>query len=117
MIFKKFGFIVILFLIDKLLQYFQISPRWFNNYADDFLFLPILLSFALWVQQRFVNHDFKFSNKQIITAWIMLSILFEGIYPIFLTSYTSDVLDILVYGLGALIFALFLNHDAENRMV
>ena len=115
--FKKFGFLVILFLIDKLLQYFQISPWWFNNYADDFLFLPILLSFALWVQQRFVNQNFKFNKKQIMMAWIMVSMLFEGIYPVILTSYTSDVLDILVYGLGALIFALFLNHGAENRMV
>lgn len=103
-----------LFLIDKALQFFRVSPTWFNNYADDFLFIPISLGYALVVQQSFVSKHFVFNLRQIIAAWVVFSVLFEGIYPQYSLQFTRDYWDILVYGLGAIFFKLFLNQGATN---
>jgi len=108
----KLGIIIFLFLVDKILQYVQLSPIWFNYYADDLLFLPVALSLALWIQQKYVNQQFKFSIIQIIFTWLACSILFEGIYPALFLDYIQDPLDVLAYGIGAVIFSLFLNQGA-----
>lgn len=112
----KLVIILLIFIADKILQYLQITPTWFNYYADDILFLPLCLSLALWVQQRFINPLFVFSVAQIVLTWLACSVLFEGIYPYLITGFTQDPFDILAYALGAFIFAQFLNQGAVKRM-
>lgn len=73
---------------------------------------------ALWLQQNLINPYFKFSLKQIIGAWIFFSIYFEAIAPkILYPHYTSDPLDVLMYGVGAVFYYLFLNQGAAKNKV
>jgi hypothetical protein len=111
---RRLAIISLLFVIDKTLQFFCVSPTWFNNYADDFLFIPISLGYALAVQQYYVSEQFVFSLRQIIAAWLIFSVLFEGIYPQYSLQFTRDYWDILVYGLGAIFFKIYLNQGATN---
>jgi hypothetical protein len=112
----KIAIIILLFLIDKGLQYYAIAPKWVQFYADDILLMPIIMGTALWLQQKLVNPTFTFNTKQVIGTWLFFSILFEGIYPVFIKAYTRDIYDVLAYGLGAIIFAKWMNQGATNSM-
>jgi hypothetical protein len=111
---RRLAIISLLFVIDKTLQFFCVSPTWFNNYADDFLFIPISLGYALAAHQYFVSKHFVFSFWQITATWLIFSVLFEGIYPQYSLQFTRDYWDILVYGLGAIFFKIYLNQGATN---
>jgi len=112
---KQTFVLVLIFLVDKWVQHYLVVPNWFSSYADDLLLIPLVMGLALWVQQNVVNHQFAFQKKQIIGTWLFFSLFFEVLAPIiWSTAYTRDVLDIVAYGLGALIFAFFLNHGAEK---
>jgi len=102
---------ILLFAINKWVQHFIHVPHWFSSYVDDVMFLPLLLGSALWVQHKLVGIQFTFNKYQIWGTWAVLSLVFEGLFPLLISSYTPDVLDILMYAIGALFFQLFQNHQ------
>jgi hypothetical protein len=102
---------ILLFAINKWAQHFEQVPNWFSSYADDLMFLPILLGSALWVQQKLVNKQFTFSKYQIWGTWTLLALVFEGLFPLLTSAYIADPWDILMYGMGALFFQFFQNHQ------
>jgi hypothetical protein len=113
---NKFAFwlVVLAFVFDKIIQSTNYSPKWVNNYLDDFLLIPIFLGSALMVQQAIVFDQFSFKKGQIFAVWLVFSILFEFIFPKITSAYVADVWDILAYGLGAIYFKVFLNYPAKK---
>ena len=101
--------ICVFYLIHLFLKFSQSAvPKWFSNYFADLLCLPILLSFALLVLRYLKKNQFLWLNyQQIIFAFFYTSILFEFILPKYNTSYTSDLFDVLAYGMGAVCFYFF----------
>ena len=47
-------------------------------------------------------------------SWIYLSITFELMLPKFSNRYTADALDVIIYGLGGMLYYLFQRKYMEN---
>lgn len=50
------------------------------------------------------NSDFELSLIQILVGFLYFSTLFEVVLPLYNSKYTADWLDVLMYGIGSLIF-------------
>jgi uncharacterized membrane protein AbrB (regulator of aidB expression) len=83
-----------------------INSNWFvKNHLSDLLCLPIILSIALLLIRKLKRWPyFYLSNGMVITSFISTSIIFEGILPTYDKKYTADILDVLFYCMGGLIF-------------
>ena len=99
------------------LQYFNIQlPQIIHNYLNDFLIIPIVL-FACLIVLRWTRNDknFTLSLAIIIYVCFMYSILFEFVFPKYLTRYTFDFVDILLYFLSGIVF--FILQNKQNRKI
>ena len=99
------------------LQYFNIQlPKIIHNYLNDFLIIPIVL-FACLLFLRWTRNDknFTLSLAIIIYVCFMYSILFEFVFPKYLTRYTSDFIDVLLYFLSGIVF--FILQNKQNRKI
>lgn len=76
-------------------------------YFGDLLAMPIFLH-LITISVRFLLNkpSFKADWVMLISLWLIVSIVFEGILPQYYDRYTQDYMDVLVYGLG-LILAFF----------
>ncbi|MDQ4139229.1 MAG: magnesium citrate secondary transporter [Bacteroidota bacterium] len=100
------------FWVTYTLEYFKIFTLPFvHHYLDDLLAMPVVLTLAVAVQRQWVyrNAQYSLSKAQIIFAVFYVSVLFEGILPIFSAKYTRDAWDVLAYILGAWVFYRFIN--------
>lgn len=85
-----------------------------DNYLDNLLCLPVFLGFwlaergLLWKQRRL-------SAFETAAAWIILSFIFEVIFPRLSDGFTPDWMDVLLYGLGALLFYYFINPPVSPK--
>lgn len=79
-----------------------------HSYLDDLLCFPIVLTLGL-AMYRF------FSPKYRLTAWhiwpvvLIYSVYFEWYLPQTSAVYTSDIVDVLMYVLGSVLFDLSIN--------
>lgn len=60
----------------------------------------------LLVLRRIYGENFWFSNFHLFVVWVYFSLLFELVFPLFLTRYTADFFDIIAYLVGILIFKM-----------
>ncbi|WP_272150358.1 hypothetical protein [Tenacibaculum aiptasiae] len=80
-------------------------PRIIRFYLNDFLIIPIVLSLSLYVL-RWSRGDKNYE----IPIWVifymcaMYSVLFEFVLPKSHSRYTADVIDVILYFLGGLVF-------------
>jgi hypothetical protein len=110
---KYFYFIiaVIVWLIHLILIVSNLHFKFLDNYIDDFVLLPIILSVALILQRNFVtkNIHFVFNKKLVIFSCIYFCIVFELIIPSISPYFTKDWFDCIAYGVGALYFQKLIN--------
>ncbi len=113
---RKIGYLwIALFVFSKIYQNLFIAPVWFSSYADDLLFIPIVLGSALFVQQKLVDPNFVFNKLQIWVSFIVFSVVFEGVFPFIINGFTFDPLDILMYFLGTILFQ-FTQHAQHEKV-
>jgi hypothetical protein len=93
---------------------FVFKFAWLQNYVDDFLFIPIVAGLALLIQQYFTPF-FQYPLSTVFILWVYTCLVFEGMFPFILSSYTFDWLDMPVYGFGAAFFHLFMNRPINHR--
>ncbi|OYU96092.1 MAG: hypothetical protein CFE21_06690 [Bacteroidetes bacterium B1(2017)] len=110
----RFIFIISLFILDKWIQNTYAPNAFISNYLDDILFLPIFLGITLLAQQKLIQKEFTYSPFVIIVIWAIVAFVFELIIPVLSNKFTSDFFDVIAYGVGAIIFGLFLNQSAEK---
>lgn len=93
------------------LQQIKITlPVLINNYLNDFLFVPIVLSLIQFIIRIFKrNRQFKIPTYTIFLIVIYYSIYFEFFLPKYKERYTSDLIDILMYTSGGIFFYLIEN--------
>lgn len=108
--FSSLVFIVsaLLFSIHQILIFTDNSFVILDSYLDDLVVMPIVLTGAtviLRVATR--NANFNVDVGMIVLAFFMFTVIFEFILPRFSTEYTSDYLDILCYGIGAVLYYFF----------
>jgi len=88
------------------LKYFSIhAPDWVFFYLNDFLTIPIVATFclhAVWFIKR--DRSLRLSFSTIFSLVVMYSVYFEIYLPTVSERYTGDILDIICYFAGGLIF-------------
>lgn len=110
-----YRWIILLFLIDKLVQAVTNAPWFIRNYLDDLLLIPLVMGASLFVQQKWIAPTFTYKGNAILGTLLFFTITFEWVAPKFLKAYTQDYYDILAYASGALFFYLFQNYPVTNN--
>jgi hypothetical protein len=97
-----------LFILHYFLQHSGIPFPLADAYLDDLLCMPVVLSIAL-AGMRFFHKSYFLSHVQIIVTVIYCSLLFELALPFLSKTYTSDIMDVGLYVLGAWFFRQYMN--------
>ena len=76
-----------------------------NNYVNDFLIIPIVLIFCLYVL-RWSRSDSKYqiSIGVILYLCCFYAVVFEYVLPKFHPRYTADMIDVVLYFIGGVVF-------------
>jgi hypothetical protein len=83
-------------------------PQWIRFYLNDFLCMPIDLSLCLLVLRLIKKNETLYVPLYIILGLTLYFTLhFEWLMPLLSDRYTSDVIDIGLYFLGAMLFYSF----------
>lgn len=91
-------------------------PTFFSSYLNDLLCMPIVLSVCLFVIRKISKRkDLKISLFSAFSLAALYSIYFEWYLPENTTRYTQDVVDVLLYFGGALIFYLAQRSEASSQ--
>lgn len=88
-----------------------------SDHGADLLAMPVVLSIALFAVRhtdRSRSH-FVFHWLHIAFAAALYGFLFEWLFPRLSDRHTADPWDLLAYGLGAILFAIFLNHPPPSK--
>jgi len=81
------------------------TPPFMRNYFNDVLTVPVMFPILMAIQECLHLREGEAGVRE-IAAWTAIwSILFEAIFPAFTTSATSDLMDVLCYIGGAVIYA------------
>jgi len=100
-----------LFAANRLLEFGGWAPAFARGYLDDLLCFPIVLTLVLCVQQmlRRDKGAYRLPFSHGLTALALYALVFEWMLPHYWGLGTADARDVLAYGLGVLIFYLFIN--------
>ena len=87
-----------------------------RSYFGDLLAIPILLH-LITISIRFIlkKPSFRADWMMLISLWLIVSIVFEGILPYYYDRYTQDFIDVFVYALG-LVIALFTVYKEKSTL-
>ncbi|MFT4544872.1 MAG: hypothetical protein ACI9CU_001102 [Polaribacter sp.] len=84
-----------------------------HSYLDDFLCFPIVLTLGL-AAYRWHNPQYKLTAWHIWPVVLFYALYFEWYLPQTSAAYTSDILDVLMYVLGALVFQRYINRSSTD---
>lgn len=80
-------------------------PKIINNYYNDLVVLPLVLSIALWTVRRIkTNPTLQLSFFQCIAMALLYGWFFEIYLPERNPRYTADIIDAGLYVIGAVLF-------------
>ncbi len=99
--------LILLFLMNRWIEYNQIHIPLLYAYLDDLLLFPVLLPVIAWVHRRFSGSDrMMIPFSHVVLAVGSYSLFFEIIAPRFLSVGEGDPLDVVAYSLGASVTVL-----------
>jgi hypothetical protein len=101
-----FSFGIFLYVLQLLAKFnYILLSSWYVNYAADVVCLPLILSITLVLIRKIKRWPFFYlTNGMFVVAISYTSILFEWILPRYFTKYTADIVDIVMYLVGLIIF-------------
>lgn len=85
-----------------------------QSYLDDLLCFPILLSIGL-LMYRIFWPNYRLTPWHIWPTVLLFSVYFEWYFPTVNSAFTADVLDVMMYGFGALAFDRLINRSVEHN--
>jgi hypothetical protein len=93
-----------------------ISSALTRGQFNDLLLIPAALPVALWVQRklRIRDHDRNPSWPEITLHLIVWSIICEWVGPKWFHRGTADILDVLAYGIGAILAGFWWHRNPGN---
>ena len=97
-----------LFIIHQLVEPFIHQPI-IDSYLDDILFLPVVYSIVLVLMRPFTSSSFILPVPMMFLGWATTSFFTEWLFPLLSPQHTADLLDVLAYALGGVLFAVFGN--------
>lgn len=90
-------------------------PSFINNYVNDFLIIPIVLTMCLFVLQwSRSDKSYEISLGVILYICVLYSVLFEFILPKYYVRYTADVLDVVLYFTGGFVFLVLQKKNSST---
>ncbi|WPY99386.1 hypothetical protein [Christiangramia sp. OXR-203] len=105
-------FLLIFILFEALKLNGVTFPVWTTSYLNDFLCMPIILTICLkTVHYLTKDRLIKISIAQALTLTFFYAIYFELILPQFVDRYTADLIDVLLYFIGAILFLFLQTSD------
>lgn len=84
-----------------------------HSYLDDLLCFPLVLTLGL-AAYRFQWPNYRLTPWHVWPLVLIYSVYFEWYLPQRSALYTADLLDVVMYGLGALLFQLFINRSGTD---
>jgi hypothetical protein len=98
---------IIVFIFNQAMQTYKIYSIFSASYLDDLLFFPIALSLIKFIQE-IITKDKKYvvPFSHLFIGLVIISVLFEFLLPLIGKQFTSDLIDIIFYIIGASIFYL-----------
>lgn len=104
-----------LFLLNLLLLKFFQMPDFFSSYLNDLLCMPVVLGICLFVIRKFSkNEQLRISLFSAFSLAALYSVYFEVYLPEVNQRYTADLVDVLLYFSGALIFYLIQRKSSKK---
>ena len=105
-LYTSFVVFTIAFLIIQFHTFLQFNlPDWVLFYVKDFLCMPIVLTIGLVVAQVIKkDRSIRLSLFTIMSLTVFYTLYFEIFLPRVHTRYTADLLDVLMYFSGSLLF-------------
>ena len=104
----SFILFVLIFILFEALKFTGVTfPIWATSYLNDFLCMPIILTICLkMVHYLTKDRLIKISIAQALALTFFYAIYFELILPQFVDRYTADLVDVLLYFSGAILFLI-----------
>ncbi|MBE2245763.1 MAG: hypothetical protein IAE67_00790 [Candidatus Competibacteraceae bacterium] len=104
----------VLLCINQMLEECHVIIYPLHCYADDLLCIPWMLSAYQSIREWQAvksGKQFELETWMYVMPVIFFSIYFEGILPYFHPRFTADVIDILMYASGSLLYAGWQRHS------
>ncbi|MCT4581561.1 MAG: hypothetical protein N4A35_09105 [Flavobacteriales bacterium] len=118
---KNIYFIVfsVVYLFVQLFRKLEVQlPELLNSYGTDLLFMPLLLSFALWMTRLIKrDHALTLTLPMLLVTFLFVSFIFEYYLPARSSIYTADKIDVVMYFLGGIIFYYLQNRIFGSKVV
>lgn len=102
---------LLIFILHQVSQYiFKIQIPFLNNYLDNFLAMPIILTLLL-AEKKYIykQKDQKLNLSFVILATIYVALVTEWLFPLLSDRFTTDWTDLIFYALGCFFYYLFMN--------
>jgi hypothetical protein len=86
------------------LKQLKLDVFFISSYGNDLLFIPLLMIVSEKLMRWIYSKEFNISGLHISVAIIYTSFVFEWILPHNGYNYTSDIMDIICYATGGIIY-------------
>lgn len=96
----------------------QFSVPLLDHYLDPLLLMPILLHLILW-EKRIVfrkGNSYTLPLPNIIVITVFVSVIAEYVFPLWNNQFIADIIDVVCYAMGAIIFFVFFNTPVKNKI-
>ena len=112
-----FSISFLLFLLISMQEFLNLKlPDRILFYGNDFLCMPIVLSICLMAARSIKNAPgIYLSLISILSLTVFYALFFEAILPKTGSNYTADVVDVLMYFLGAFLFYFVQKYDRKQN--
>jgi len=105
---------VVLAAINQLLERSGIFIPIVHSYLDDLLCFPIVLTTGLAAYRMLHQQpNYVLSHWQVWPAVGIYAVVFEVVLPSYSQVYTADVVDVIAYVIGALVFMKWINTPGD----
>ncbi|HYG52814.1 MAG TPA: hypothetical protein VD905_18045 [Flavobacteriales bacterium] len=94
---------LLFFLLKNTMRY---SPSWVNI-VNDIIAVPGFLVVLTGILKFLYGNRFTMNTRYAFATFATVSILFEGVFPIISPHVTADMLDIIWYFTGTILFIAF----------
>jgi hypothetical protein len=90
-----------------------------NGYINDAFAIPVIANLGLWFQRVLIikNNYYVLSPLHVFFIVAYVSVVFEGLLPLYSKTYTADWIDVLLYIAGGLFFYFVMNRPLFEQKI
>lgn len=96
----------------------EIIIPYVNNYFTDLITVPMYCYLIEYVMNTVLGFQWKPNFQFILTSILYLSLLFEVVCPSISTRFTGDILDVVAYAVGGIIYYILkINNGILKQLI